>query len=508
MTPLSPASKESPVPSDGVPRQFTEADYVRGMKQLVDTVQELSLARTMHDIQHIVRATARDITGADGATFVLRDHDMCFYADEDSIAPLWKGKRFPMEACISGWVMLHKQPATIPDIYCDSRIPHDAYRPTFVKSLVMVPIRRSDPIGAIGNYWAQQRQPSRHEVSLLQALADVTSVAMESARVHSVLEQQVGDPSSKLMSGKRVLPSPVPTGTDATFEAAFANAPFGMAVVGLDGSFQRVNQQLCRITGYQEHELTKLTFQDITHPDDLDTDVEEASRLLAGEVASYQMNKRYYSKDGHVVWVRLSGFLAHDTLGQPVSFIAHIEDISARLRDEELLRRQATRDALTGVYNRNRFEEELARYQALARRRVYADEAAVFMIDLDGLKQINDKYGHAAGDEYLKTVADIITRRLRLSDVLGRIGGDEFAVLLPHTTAEQAQMLAQTLVDQVETNSPGGICIGIAMMSPDTVDGALERADRAMYRAKRNGGSHWHGPETHSGTAALGAAAD
>src|SRR5690242_1063422 len=119
MTPPSPASKD--IPPEAVSRRFTEADYLRGMKQLVDTVQELSLARTMHDIQQIVRATARSITDADGATLVLRDHDMCFYADEDSIAPLWKGKRFPMEACISGWVMLHKQPATIPDIYCDAR---------------------------------------------------------------------------------------------------------------------------------------------------------------------------------------------------------------------------------------------------------------------------------------------------------------------------------------------------------------------------------------------------
>ncbi|MCH2219496.1 MAG: PAS domain S-box protein, partial [Dechloromonas sp.] len=74
----------------------------------------------------------------------------------------------------------------------------------------------------------------------------------------------------------------------------------GFAVVGLNGSFQRVNQALCDITGYQEHELTELTFQDITHPDDLDTDVSEAARLLHGEISSYQMDKRYYAKDGHL----------------------------------------------------------------------------------------------------------------------------------------------------------------------------------------------------------------
>lgn len=488
----TPHSAERPTTPETTTHRFTDADYLQGMERLVETVQELSLARTVHEIQRIVGVTAREVTGCDGATFVLRDKDQCFYADEEAIAPLWKGKRFPMEACISGWVMLHKQPATIPDIYSDTRIPQDAYRPTFVKSLVMVPIRRRDPIGAIGNYWAQQRQPTHHEVALLQALADMTSVAMESAQVHAVLERQVGDRSDMDASS---LAEYAALDIDATFTAAFTNAPIGMAVVGLDGRFQRVNRELCRITGYREDDLTKLTFQDITHPDDLGTDVGEASRLLAGEIASYQMDKRYYSKDGHVIWVRMSAFLVEDASGRPMNFIAHVEDISARRRDEELLRRQATRDALTGVYNRSRFEEELMRYQALASRHAYADEAALFMIDLDGLKQVNDQHGHAAGDTYLKTVADIIRQRLRLSDVIGRLGGDEFAVLLPRTAVPRAQQLAQSLVDQVKVNSPGSICIGIAVLAPDNLDGALDRADKAMYRAKRDGGSHWYGPE-------------
>jgi diguanylate cyclase (GGDEF)-like protein/PAS domain S-box-containing protein len=389
--------------------------------------------------------------------------------------------------------MLHKQPAVIPDIYGDGRIPQDAYRPTFVESLVMVPIRRTDPIGAIGCYWAAQRQPTEHEVALLQALADAISVAMESVQLHAVLEHKVRDRSDVL--DLRTQSGAAPAGVDGTFAAAFANAPLGMAVIGLDGSFQRVNREFCRITGYTAEDLTQLTFQSITHPDDLDIDLAEASRLLAGDIASYQMDKRYYSRDGHVVWVRLSVFLVHDDAGEPLSFISHIEDISARRRDEELLRRQATLDALTGVFNRSRFDEELDRYAALARLDSTTGEAAVFMIDLDGLKQINDRSGHTAGDAYLKTVADVIVRRLRLSDVVGRIGGDEFAVLLPHTSVAQAQQLAQTLVEQVEAVSPGGICIGIAMITADTVDDALERADRAMYRAKRNGGNHWCGPE-------------
>jgi len=173
--------------------EFSVTDYASGMARLVQAVQELSLARSLDEVQRIVRTAARELTGCDGATFVLRDGGQCYYADEDAIAPLWKGSRFPLDACISGWAMLNRDSAVIPDIYRDARIPHEAYRPTFVKSLVMVPIRKLDPIGAIGNYWADERQPSDREVSLLQALADATSIAMENVRVYSELENRVRD---------------------------------------------------------------------------------------------------------------------------------------------------------------------------------------------------------------------------------------------------------------------------------------------------------------------------
>lgn len=113
---------------------------------LVEVVQRLALARDLPAIQQVVRTPARRLSAADGATFVLRDGDRCHDADEDAIAPLWKGQRFPMSACVSGWAMLNRRPAVIPDIYADARTPHAAYRPTFVKSLVMVPIRTLDPV--------------------------------------------------------------------------------------------------------------------------------------------------------------------------------------------------------------------------------------------------------------------------------------------------------------------------------------------------------------------------
>lgn len=177
--------------------------YQKGALRLVRAVQELSMARDLLTIQIIVRRAARELTNCDGATFVLRDNGFCYYADEDAVAPLWKGKRFPMEICISGWVMLNGKPAVISDIYEDERIPHDAYKPTFVKSLVMVPIRSMNPIGAIGNYWASPHEPSEEEIELLQSLADSTAIAMENVQIFHELEARVQKRTAELQRAKR-----------------------------------------------------------------------------------------------------------------------------------------------------------------------------------------------------------------------------------------------------------------------------------------------------------------
>jgi hypothetical protein len=158
-------------------------------RKLIRAVQELSFAHSIAEIQEVVRTVARQLTGADGATFVLKDGPYCFYADEDAISPLWKGQRFPLQACISGWSMLNRRSVAIEDIYADERIPHEAYRPTFVKSLAMVPIRTLDPVGAIGNYWAARHQPTEDELELLQALADSTAVAIENVHVYQELDR-------------------------------------------------------------------------------------------------------------------------------------------------------------------------------------------------------------------------------------------------------------------------------------------------------------------------------
>lgn len=130
-------------------------------------------------MQEIVRTAARTVSHSHGATLVLREGDQCFYADEDAVSPLWKGQRFPLTKCISGWAMLHDEMVVVPDITQDPRIPQEAYRPTFVKSLAMVPIGRAVPIGAIGTYWANVHIASAGEMEALADLSDSAYRALQ-----------------------------------------------------------------------------------------------------------------------------------------------------------------------------------------------------------------------------------------------------------------------------------------------------------------------------------------
>jgi two-component system CheB/CheR fusion protein len=159
--------------------------------QLLDVVSDLSFARDLDRVTEVVRRAARRLTNADGVTFVLKDRDDCYYADEDAIAPLWKGRRFPLDSCISGWVMRHRETVAIRDIYRDPRIPHDAYRPTFVKSLLMAPVRVEDPVAAIGAYWATEHEATGAERQVLEVLGRAASLALTNVQLWSELQQAV-----------------------------------------------------------------------------------------------------------------------------------------------------------------------------------------------------------------------------------------------------------------------------------------------------------------------------
>ncbi|MEH2211797.1 sensor domain-containing diguanylate cyclase [Nostoc sp.] len=344
-----------------------EMSYVHGIEHLIEVVQALSLARTLEQIMEIVRKSARELTGADGASFVLRDGDQCYYADEDAIAPLWKGQRFPMSICIGGHTMRNRQPVVISDIYGDERIPFAPYQSTFVKSLAMVPIRACNPIGAIGTYWATLHQPTEEKVKLLQALADTTAVAMENVQIYNELEQRVHNRTAALEK---------------------------------------------EIEGHQKVEAE--------------------------------------------------------------------------------VRRLSLTDELTGVYNRRGFFIFADQQLKLAHQ--LQKPCCLLFIDIDGLKQINDTFGHEVGDRVIVDAADLLSQTYRDSDIVARLGGDEFVVFIPKCSdrTNAISVRLQTNIDLFNQNQGRNYRLSMSIGVQECVineDVSLEKlilqADELMYQQKR-----------------------
>src|SRR5262249_22082470 len=146
---------------------------------LVTAIAKLAAAREIKDIVETLRTTARNVMGSDGISVVLRDGPNCHYVEEDAVGPLWKGQRFPLETCISGWAMINKETSVNPDIFKAPRIPHAVYREKFPRALVMAPIGDHEPVAAMGAYWAEFRAPAPEEVKTLEMLAAAAATAFE-----------------------------------------------------------------------------------------------------------------------------------------------------------------------------------------------------------------------------------------------------------------------------------------------------------------------------------------
>jgi len=151
-------------------------------RAVIAGARQLAGARTVDEVTALTCRLARELTGADGATFVLSDGAFVTFADEDAIAPLWKGKRFLLDECVSGWAMEHREIVAIAEVARDPRVPLELFRPTFVNSLLIVPAPREEPIASIGCYWRRAGAPSPRARAVLAELASFAALALDGAR--------------------------------------------------------------------------------------------------------------------------------------------------------------------------------------------------------------------------------------------------------------------------------------------------------------------------------------
>ncbi|MEE6138103.1 EAL domain-containing protein [Mycobacterium sp. 050128] len=276
------------------------------------------------------------------------------------------------------------------------------------------------------------------------------------------------------------------------FELALTHSPIGMAVVGLDGSFQRTNRALRTILGYSRKALAGLTFQEITHPEDLDADLALLAECLAGRRRSYRIDKRYVAADGRIVWCDLTAVLVQGHRNQPRCFVSQILDVTADRMREADLARQATTDTLTKIANRSAAWSQLEQLDA-------ADKGyGILFCDIEQFKSINDRCGHRAGDELLIEVADRLLAAIADDDLVARWGGDEFLVITNAIDDRALTLLTDRITDRVQrtpitladgTAIPIVLTIGSAAHRPGdgrSIDAVLEHADQAMYEQRRS----------------------
>ncbi len=325
----------------------------------------------------------------------------------------------------------------------------------------------------------------------LRRIDELEATQVELAAINVQLHEEISK-RERLASGAREVERGLREVRER-FESAFDNAPIGMAMIAMDDRWLQVNDALCRITGRTEQELKATTLRALTHPDDVEIDAQDLIQLLAGHIPSYHVEKRYRHAKGHHVWALVTVSLVRDDDRKPSYLVTQVQDITERKDLARHLEHFVDHDYLTGLYNRRRFEQELTK--EIDRVARYGAPGAALVIDLDNFKDINDTFGHRAGDDVLKGVAEVLHERLRHTDIVARIGGDEFAVVLPQTDAEHAQSVADDLVralgrQQVVLDDHSihvTASIGVTLLDGMTDLEVLACADLALYEAKDAG---------------------
>ena len=288
--------------------------------------------------------------------------------------------------------------------------------------------------------------------------------------------------------------------SEELYRATFEKASIGVSRLDLNGRWLQVNHKLCEITGYSENEMLGLTYEDITHPEDISSEVAGTGALISGEIESLEREKRYLRKGGKSVWVHLRTSLVRAASGEPKYLVAVTTDITERKKAEERINELAYFDQLTGLPNRTLLLDRLKQTMAASSRD--GSYGALLFIDLDNFKTLNDTLGHDMGDLLLKQVAQRLTSCVREGDSVARLGGDEFVLMLASLSRSSIEAAAstETVADKILTtlnniyqlghvahHSTPSIGVTLFKGQQVAIDELMKQADLAMYRAKAAG---------------------
>lgn len=259
-----------------------------------------------------------------------------------------------------------------------------------------------------------------------------------------------------------------------------------ISITDLNGTITECNEAFCNITGYAKDEVIGKK-HNILKDEETPKKVYKSFWDIIVNNETYIGELKNRKKDGTPFWIRTRVHPKYEKDGTKVGYISVREDITNTKHLEE----KASVDTLTRVFNRNKFNDFIAKELAEFRR--YSKVSSMIICDIDHFKNVNDKYGHLIGDEVLKAVAVEIKSSLRDSDILARWGGEEFVILLPNTPQNNALFVAEKILKAISAKKFSvvehvTISCGVSEVSSnDTLDIWFQRVDDALYKAKESG---------------------
>jgi diguanylate cyclase (GGDEF)-like protein/PAS domain S-box-containing protein/putative nucleotidyltransferase with HDIG domain len=267
--------------------------------------------------------------------------------------------------------------------------------------------------------------------------------------------------------------------SEKKFSSYIGNAPDGVFVVDDKGQYLEVNRAATEMTGYSKDELLHMTIRDILSEESQEAGMNDFFTLL--EKGSMRGSLQYKHKDGTKKWMALDAVKLTEH-----SFLGFAKDITYQKKVEEQLLHISYHDQLTGLGNRRFYEEELKRLDTKINLPL-----TFVMGDVNGLKLINDSFGHTMGDQLLKKVAEVIKTGCRADDMIARVGGDEFIIVLPKTDALEAEQIIQRMKELSFKEKVCGMDISISFgyatksSEEEDIQEIFVHAEDLMYRHKR-----------------------
>lgn len=472
-------------------RKAAEHELERHVARLEDFIGLLHLLlepdSTLGTAMTAIAEGTAELCDADGAVIELRDGDEMVFAGVAGIAAAHAGLRLPVRASLSGHCATTGRLERCDDTEIDDRVDRDICRAVGVRSMLVVPFaHRGSVFGVLEVVSARPSAFRDGDSAVLELVAGVLGAAVAQARAADELMRSAVEREQAAAALRAA---------EQRFRMLFEHAPIAMALTSLGeanrGELIDVNQAMADLLGRRRDALVGRDLSSITAPDETDIEPGAFGDIRGdAELAVVERERHYLHADGHAIACHAVATVVRDARGHPLYTMTQIRDVRADLEEKRRLAHEALHDPLTGLPNRRMLDDRLGVMLGEARRGGQA--VSVFMIDLDGLKAVNDRFGHDVGDAAIVAAGRALARCLRAHDHVARVGGDEFVAVVAGDGAVGPEALAVRFADAVAISSPRSCAVALTASVGWAVDdglaspGALvHNADACMYETKR-----------------------